>query len=54
MRIQKAALQELISDGTIDLHDLIIYIGGRFGEDCGASFMEISTADKLFIKQPEK
>ncbi len=54
MRIQKAALQELISDGTIDLNDLIVYIGGRFGEDCGASFMEISTADKLFIKQPAK
>jgi len=53
MRIQKAALQELIADSTIDLHDLIVYIGGRFGEDCGASFMEISTADKLFIKQPE-
>ncbi len=53
MRIQKAALQELISDGTIDLHDVIVYIGGRFGEDCGASFMEISTADKLFIKHPE-
>ncbi len=52
MRIQKAALQELIADKIIDLHDLIVYIGGRFGEDCGASFMEISTADKLFIKQP--
>ena len=54
LRIQKAALQELIADNTINLHDLVIYIGGRFGEDCGASFVEISTADKLFIKPAEK
>jgi pyruvate kinase len=53
IEIQKAAIQELILDDTIDLNDLIIYIGGRFGEDCGASFMEISTADKLFIKPPD-
>jgi pyruvate kinase len=53
IEIQKAAIQELILDDTINLKDLIIYIGGRFGEDCGASFMEISTADKLFIKPPE-
>ena len=53
IEIQKAAIQELILDDTIKLKDLIIYIGGRFGEDCGASFMEISTADKLFIKPPE-
>lgn len=50
MKIQKAALKELIETKTIDLSDLIIYIGGRFGEDCGASFLEISTTDKLFIK----
>ncbi|NQU54644.1 MAG: pyruvate kinase [Bacteroidetes bacterium] len=53
IEIQKAAIQELILDDTIDLNDLIIYMGGRFGEDCGASFIEISTADKLFIKPPD-
>ncbi|MCF6359048.1 MAG: pyruvate kinase, partial [Draconibacterium sp.] len=50
IRIQKAALQELIANGTIDLHDVIVYIGGRFGENSGASFMEISTPDKLLLK----
>lgn len=53
IEIQKAAIQELIQDNTINLKDLIIYIGGRFGEDCGASFMEVSTADKLFLKPHE-
>jgi pyruvate kinase len=27
--------------------DFIIYIGGRFGEDAGASFIEISKVNKL-------
>ncbi len=54
MRIQKAAFEELINDDVIHLNDLVIYVGGRFGEDCGASFMEISTADKLFIKPTDK
>jgi pyruvate kinase len=53
LKIQKAAFDELIHENIINLNDLIIYVGGRFGEDCGASFMEISTADKLFIKPPE-
>jgi len=48
LKIQKAAIQSLLDDDTISLNDLIIYIGGRFGEDCGASFVEISTTDKLF------
>jgi pyruvate kinase len=53
LKIQKAAFEELIHENIIDLSDLVIYVGGRFGEDCGASFMEISTADKLFMKPPE-
>lgn len=48
LKIQKAAIESLLQDGTIDMEDLIIYVGGRFGEDCGASFVEISTTDKLF------
>lgn len=47
MRIQKAAVQALVKEKMIKPEDLIIYIGGRFGEDSGASFMEISTVDKL-------
>ncbi len=53
MKIQKAAVQELINEGTLNMDDLVIYIGGRFGEDAGASFIEISTADKLFLKHKE-
>ncbi|MDX1286419.1 MAG: pyruvate kinase, partial [Draconibacterium sp.] len=53
MKIQKAAIQELIHQGKLNMDDLIIYIGGRFGEDAGASFIEISTADKLFLKPRE-
>lgn len=53
MRIQKAAIQELVQEKTLKMDDLIIYIGGRFGENAGASFIEISTADKLFLKQSE-
>jgi pyruvate kinase len=48
LKIQKAAIKSLLKDGTITMEDLIIYVGGRFGEDCGASFVEISTTDKLF------
>jgi pyruvate kinase len=54
MQIQKAAIQSLLNDNTIKLNDLLIYIGGRFGEDCGASFIEVSTADKLFIPKKQK
>ncbi|MCY1723095.1 pyruvate kinase [Prolixibacteraceae bacterium Z1-6] len=53
IKIQKAAIQELVHEGIIDMDDLVIYIGGRFGEDAGASFLEISTADKLFQKSHE-
>jgi pyruvate kinase len=53
MKIQKAAVEELVNEGTLKIDDLVIYIGGRFGEDAGASFIEISTADKLFIKPKE-
>ena len=49
MQIQKAAIQSLLNDNTITMNDLLIYVGGRFGEDCGASFIEVSTADKLFL-----
>jgi len=48
MQIQKAAVKSLLDDNIVKMNDLLIYVGGRFGEDCGASFIEISTADKLF------
>ncbi len=50
MKIQKAAIQELVNDGVLKMDDLVIYIGGRFGEDAGASFIEVSKASKLFSK----
>lgn len=53
MKIQKAAVQELVEQGLLNLDDLVIYVGGRFGEDSGASFIEISTADRLFLKPRE-
>jgi len=53
MKIQKAAIEKLVDEGVVQLDDLIIYIGGRFGEDAGASFIEISTADRLYLKQKE-
>lgn len=49
LKIQKAAIQSLIREKAIKKEDLVIYIGGRFGEDSGASFIEISTADKLLL-----
>jgi len=49
IKIQKAAIQELVHQEVLQMDDMIIYIGGRFGEDAGASFIEISTADKLFL-----
>jgi pyruvate kinase len=54
-KIQKAAIKSLTNDNTLQPEDLIIYVGGRFGEDCGASFIEISTVDKiLHRKMPSK
>ncbi len=50
MKIQKAAIQDLIELEVLKMDDMVIYIGGHFGEDAGASFIEISTADKLFLK----
>ncbi len=50
MKIQKAAIESLLKDKTISMHDMLIYVGGRFGEFSGASFIEISAADKLFKK----
>jgi len=54
MKIQKAAIKELVNEGTLKPEDMLIYVGGRFGEDSGASFIEISTADKFFWKPQEK
>ncbi len=53
MKIQKAAIRELIKEGILNMDDLIMYVGGRFGEDAGASFIEISTADRLAMKTKE-
>ena len=53
MKIQKAAIQALVKSGVIELDDLVIYVGGRFGVDAGASFIEISWADRLFVKPKE-
>ncbi len=53
MKIQKAAIQSLVKSGIIELDDLVIYVGGRFGVDAGASFIEISSADRLFVKPKE-
>ncbi len=47
MKIQIAAIKSLLKSNTITLSDQLIYVGGRFGEDSGASFIEISTTDKL-------
>ena len=47
LKIQKECIQSLLDNQTVEYEDLLIYIGGRFGVYTGASFMEISTADKL-------
>lgn len=48
LKIQKAAMQSLLDDKIFDPEDLIIYVGGRYGQDSEASYMEISTAIKLY------
>lgn len=47
MKIQNACIKSLIDDQIVRSDDLLIYVGGRFGVYTGASFIEISTADKL-------
>lgn len=47
--IQKAAIKSLLDDNTVEMDDLVVYLGGRFGEDSGASFIEVSTVDKIFM-----
>ena len=54
MKIQRAAIEKLLDERAIQMDDLIIYIGGRFGKDAGASFIEISTAERLVSKSPKK
>lgn len=49
-KIEKAAISSLLNNHSISKDDLIIYVGGRFGEDAGASFMEISTVDKFRVE----
>lgn len=53
MKIQEAAVKTLVKKGRLKKDDLVIYIGGRFGEDAGASFVEISTVDKLYMKKDQ-
>jgi pyruvate kinase len=48
LQIQKAAIQSLLEDKTFQLEDLVIYVGGRFGKEGEASYMDISTALKMF------
>ena len=50
MQIQKAAVLALLKDNIIKTDDMLIYVGGRFGEAAGASFIEVSTAKNLFAK----
>lgn len=48
LEIQKAAIHSLLKDNILQLDDLIIYVGGRFGPDSEASYMEISSAAKIY------
>jgi pyruvate kinase len=50
MKIQRAAVQSLLKKKTIKPEDMLIYVGGRFGEAAGASFIEVTTAKNLFLK----
>ncbi len=50
-KIEKAAINSLVKSGELSKEDLIIYVGGRFGEDAGATFIEISTVDKLGVEK---
>lgn len=54
MKIQIAAVKSLLKSGTIKPTDQLIYVGGRFGEDSGASFIEISTTDQLLCNKQTK
>jgi len=49
-KIEKAAISLLAQKKVFGKDDLIIYVGGRFGQDAGASFIEISTVDKFKIE----
>lgn len=53
MQIQKAAVLSLLEDNVLGKDDMLIYVGGRFGEEAGASFIEISTAKNIFSKLEE-
>ncbi len=48
LEIQKAAIDSLLKENIVKPEDLIIYVGGRFGENSNASYMEISSAEKLY------
>jgi pyruvate kinase len=54
LEIQKAAIHSLLKNNTFQLNDLVIYVGGRFGENSEASYMEISTAIKLYKSTIQK
>ena len=43
------AIETLISDNKVCKNDMVLVIGGSFGPNNGASFMEISEAEKLII-----
>jgi pyruvate kinase len=53
MQIQKAAVLSLIKENVLKADDMLIYVGGRFGEEAGASFIEVSTAKNIFTKIEE-
>ncbi len=54
LKIQKAAIQSMLKEKVFKLNDLVIYVGGRFGKDSEASYMEISTALKLYKSTIQK
>jgi pyruvate kinase len=47
MRIQRAAIESLISNRIVNPEDMLIYVGGRFGEEHSASFIEVATAANM-------
>ena len=48
--IIKKTIEKLLGDETLQLGDLIAYIGGSFGIGGGTSFLEIVTVDNLMKK----
>lgn len=47
LKIQRAAIEMVAENNSIPGNELLVYVGGRFGQESSASYIEVATAENM-------